>query len=54
MLLFGAREEVGAMSDRPTPLAVRVVSRDAATSGFDIAVGLMLVLLVAALMLITR
>jgi hypothetical protein len=42
------------MSDRPIPPAVRVVSRRAATSGFDIAVGLMLVLLVAALMLISR
>jgi hypothetical protein len=42
------------MRDRPIPLAVRVVSRSAATSGFDIAVGLMLVLLVAAVMLLSR
>ena len=37
------------MPDRPTP-AARVVDRTAATSGFEIAVGLMLVLLTFALL----
>ena len=42
------------MSDRPIPAAVRVVSRGAATSGFDIAVGLMLVLLLGLLATLAR
>ena len=41
------------MSDRPIPPAVLVVKRGAATSGFDIAVGLFLVFLLAFVMLMT-
>jgi hypothetical protein len=41
------------MSDRPIHRAVLVVNRGTATSGFDIVVGLMLVLLVAALMMVS-
>src|SRR5438270_12786482 len=50
VLLFKAREEVALMSDCPRP-AVQVIQRGAATSGFDIAVGLFLVLLVGVMLL---